>query len=69
MEKRKIIRRKYTNEEVYEIEQWAINLSKKERECPVVKGYLKTKEFDYEAYDSMHDADGIVGKSLSTRRL
>lgn len=29
----------------------------------------KKKVTDYEAYDAMHDADGIVGKSLSPSKL
>jgi hypothetical protein len=42
--------------------------------CPVVQEYLKSlnlKEikYDYEAYDTMHNVDGIVGKSLSPSKL
>jgi hypothetical protein len=29
----------------------------------------KKKVTDYEAYDAMHNADGIVGKSLSPSKL
>jgi hypothetical protein len=42
--------------------------------CPVVEEYLKSlnlKEikYDYEAYDTMHSVDGIVGKSTVSSRL
>jgi len=37
--------------------------------CPVVKEYLNKRMKDYEAYDTMHDNDGIVGKSVCARRL
>lgn len=36
--------------------------------CPVVKEYRK-EITDYEAFDAMHNADGIVDKSTSPSRL
>ena len=37
-------------------------------ECPVVKDNKKRMN-EYEAFDNMHDADGIVGISHSSRKL
>lgn len=42
--------------------------------CPIVQEYLKSlnlKEikYDYEAYDTMHITDGIIGKSSSPSKL
>jgi len=40
----------------------------KDFECPVIKDNKKRIK-DYEAYDTMHSDDGIVGVSVSARRL
>ena len=39
----------------------------KDFECPVEKEAKRME--DYEAYDAMHNADGIVGKPLSPSKL
>lgn len=36
-------------------------------ECPVEKKVKRMK--DYEAYDTMHNVDGVVGESLSPSKL
>jgi uncharacterized protein YajQ (UPF0234 family) len=64
--KKKMIKR---NIDVHAVEEWAKALTKQEEECPVVKEYLNKRIKDYEAYDTMHSDDGIVGVSVSARRL
>ena len=39
----------------------------KDFECPVKKEIKRMK--DYEAYNVMHIADGIIGRSLSSSKL
>lgn len=39
----------------------------KDFECPVKKEVKRMK--DYEAYNVMHIADGIIGRSLSSSKL
>lgn len=58
-----------TDREVIEIEEWAKSLTESERRCPVVREYLNTRIIEHEAYSSMHNADGIVGESVSSSRL
>lgn len=56
--------------DIYSIEEWAKNLDKKDLvKSNVTLNLNRKKVRDYEAYDIMHNNDGIVGKSVCARRL